>query len=643
MGDFTKQDMIDALKEAGFKGSGNSGPSSGFGAAQSIELATVAFGKVGGAAEAVALGFGKVSGVIGDNLDAWKKSSAIGVNFGHDMVGLTGTIMQTRMTSEEFNEVLKTNIKGFTAFGGGMNESARNFAKLSTEFANTDAADKMRLLGYNTAEYNNLLALNVTTTRQFNLADKQGREDARKSTESLAYEMDKVAQLTGISRKEQETAMKERQSNARLQQALDLEIRKGGATARDDFNKMAVSLQKSGLDKVGAELYTGQPLTEEAIATMNAIGPAGTELRNAINGVKEASKSGNEQEKKLALDRLNRANDAAALQLRSDSNLQLGASGMGKVAEAQGKAYLATQAYELSIENTMQAKKMERDQAIKFLDEEASRAQKGKTLNEKGQEVDIAGAKTTELTIKSMARVKDGLEILGKTLVETNERISGSSVVNRATAAVRNERPATSAGIYKPGTPIGYGEAGGLLGEGATKTPGLIRQGENVEAIKATASSIGSQIVNGLKTGKDILMGGNSEGTRDAGTFGMTGQMFEPKDFIGKIQKGETVFTPGQLQEYSQGLFGQFQKSNFTGLGDIKATISSAMPALQKQIETPVTPVSTGKATLDDVVERLEYLNKTMGQLASHSESIADQSAKTARATKRLDPNVSLR
>jgi hypothetical protein len=224
MGDFTKQDMIDALKEAGFKGSGNSGPSSGFGAAQSIELATVAFGKVGGAAEAVALGFGKVSGVIGDNLDAWKKSSAIGVNFGHDMVGLTGTIMQTRMTSEEFNEVLKTNIKGFTAFGGGMNESARNFAKLSTEFANTDAADKMRLLGYNTAEYNNLLALNVTTTRQFNLADKQGREDARKSTESLAYEMDKVAQLTGISRKEQETAMKERQSNARLQQAFVLEI-----------------------------------------------------------------------------------------------------------------------------------------------------------------------------------------------------------------------------------------------------------------------------------------------------------------------------------------------------------------------------------------------------------------------------------
>jgi len=50
-----------------------------------------------------------------------------------------------------------------------------------------------------------------------------------------------------------------------------------------------------------------------------------------------------------------------------------------------------------------------------------------------------------------------------------------------------------------------------------------------------------------------------------------------------------------------------------------------------------------GTATLDDLKDLLEQLNSTMGINASHLSELINSTDKQVRATKRLDPNVTMR
>jgi hypothetical protein len=74
-----------------------------------------------------------------------------------------------------------------------------------------------------------------------------------------------------------------------------------------------------------------------------------------------------------------------------------------------------------------------------------------------------------------------------------------------------------------------------------------------------------------------------------------------------------------------------------------KAAAATA-PAPKVATTTTSAPALTGKTTtLDDLNEQLKQLNKSMGDLVSHTSDVSASAEKQVRATKRLDPNVSLR
>jgi hypothetical protein len=78
---------------------------------------------------------------------------------------------------------------------------------------------------------------------------------------------------------------------------------------------------------------------------------------------------------------------------------------------------------------------------------------------------------------------------------------------------------------------------------------------------------------------------------------------------------------------------------------DRKKTAAAAATA-PKPAPSPSasSPSAAGKtSTLDDLNEQLKQLNKSMGELVSHTSDVSAQAEKQVRATKRLDPNVSLR
>jgi hypothetical protein len=69
-------------------------------------------------------------------------------------------------------------------------------------------------------------------------------------------------------------------------------------------------------------------------------------------------------------------------------------------------------------------------------------------------------------------------------------------------------------------------------------------------------------------------------------------------------------------------------------------TAPAPAPALPAGPRAPVTDTST--ATLNDVLVALNQLNKTMGQVAAHSENISDASNKTARLAGKASGNRAL-
>jgi hypothetical protein len=83
--------------------------------------------------------------------------------------------------------------------------------------------------------------------------------------------------------------------------------------------------------------------------------------------------------------------------------------------------------------------------------------------------------------------------------------------------------------------------------------------------------------------------------TRDTGTLGMTGGLFEPKDFIGKVQKGETVFTPQQLENLVRGV------SESAGM-KFPPEFKSMFETIQTNIKTVPLPDMQGQTQLMNAV-----------------------------------------
>ena len=523
-----------------------------------------------------------VATAVGTQLDIWRRATDSGINFNSDVIGLRASIGTTRLGVEEWGSVIERGRQGLTSLGGSMGDSAKAFNRLSYDFANTDAIDRLSQMGYNLKESNEVLALSTTGKRIDVINDKDASKQARDSAEALAGEMDKVAQLTGVSRRAQMDQLQEQQRDARLQATLEIELRRGGTEVADMYKKSSVQLQGMGLDKLGKELFTGQALSEKAIAQLNALGGAGTQLRNAMNAVRTARDPLARQQ---AEEMMKDAQAAVARRQNEQSYLELVRRGQGAVAEAGGEMYISA----MNSREGIKAMQEELKQAGKGATEEQARAEleRRAILAREGKDKDgnaVSGAASTELAIKAQNRLKDATVIFAQIIEGINTQVIGKSpntakLIAEMENVKRDEKTGKTTAASERIGGAAIQSVPGLLETGnfAKALPIVIKEAtkqlisEGIEIVKSVGKvlitdgvAIGKEMWAGFKeamagtTLKDLLPGTNP--TRDTGTLGMTGQLFEPKDFVGKVQKGETVLTPQQFENLVRGV------SNSTGI-----------------------------------------------------------------------------
>ena len=627
----TEDEILAELKSLNRNYSGNRGNSSPTIGSGSSGGSLQGAGDAGAAISSLGNPVSALKKSVESSVSSWQQASNIGIGFNNDAIGLRTSVATTRLGIDEYGQVIKNAQLGITALGGTVSNGARAFNQLSYEFSNTEGADQLRKMGYTTKEYNDVLALSVTGRKNIDMNDKVSRDAAIASATELATEMDKVAQLTGVSRKEQQEALLEKQKNARVQVTIDAMTRAGGAEAAASYQSMSTQLKGIGLDKLGDELYTGQALTKKAQEQLNALGPAGTELRNSITAVREAK---TKEERDAADARLKNAQGMVAAYQETETYRELVRRGEGPVADAAREAYISGKNFRDGAVKTGEATKTSIETAAKINGQMVKNAQAGKDVAGK----DVEGAKITGLYVQSAARVADTNVILAKSLDALNQRLGGSAATAKGLEITQNIKPSNGLGVVPAGTPTASAERGGILPEAVTKAPSLISNANSISDVTKGITDIGKGSAKELGMDFNGMMGGMKD------FFKSPGRADGSMGAVGKLIEDFGAGTPMMLHG-REGIITEKQMNSLLGsMKGISTTISSATPAPVSMPESASSaPVSTGKATLDDVVERLEYLNKTMGQLASHSESIADASVKTARATKRLDPNVSLR
>ena len=437
-------------------------------------FSTGVLGKLGKAVEGGADMFGTLKGQLDQSVDGFQQLSRTGLSFNNNAIGMRDSIAQTRLSLDEYKQVMEKLSPSLAGLGGTVAQGAANFNKFSSQFMQTDFADQLTKMGYTTKDLNDVMAANMANRRFTDLSDEMQRRKAIESTAELARQMDETAKLTGISRQEQMADMKQRTENGKVQAAIQLEIMKGGKDAEQNYRNMQNGLNGmgKGVKDLADELYTGGVRTAEGRAKMAALGESGIELEKAVQASKRAT---TEDEKKAAAAQLERAKAAVNAEMKKESYLTAVTTAEGPTAAAMQKMY---EENKLKDGTTFTENKTGQDTGAAMAANKGAAVNQQQGRDEKGAKDE--GSKTTELYIQTLNRSKDVTAMVASGANKMNDALvkipETAKIIDNALAATRSrvkdengkEVQFTQGGVKgildRTNTLFG-GEAGGKKGE----------------------------------------------------------------------------------------------------------------------------------------------------------------------------------
>jgi hypothetical protein len=146
--------------------------------------------------------------------------SKSGANFSNDIIGMNVAAAQSRLSLNDFANVIANNGKNMAGLGGSVTRGAEAFGKLSKSFFDSNAGNELQQMGYTAKEVNEVLALQASTSRYTMGVEGEAGKSSRRAAADLAKEMDAIAKLTGKSKEEQMNAAKEAAANQAYQSKL---------------------------------------------------------------------------------------------------------------------------------------------------------------------------------------------------------------------------------------------------------------------------------------------------------------------------------------------------------------------------------------------------------------------------------------
>jgi hypothetical protein len=512
------------------------------------------------------------------SLEAFQRLSGSGASFSGDLIGMTKSAYNSRLSLDQFSDVIKENGARISGLGGNVTRGAEAFAKLSKEFFDSGAANSLRDIGYTSKELNEILAIQASTQRAGYKDTEEGRRRSYMAAKELAEQMDAVAKLTGKSREQQMEEMKKANvdgqvtSKIRLLANGDLEKE---AMLRSEYNKLALEARKRGDEELFKQQFAaGTYLTQAAGTQASVMGKQSRAVEDAaarlakgdITGARAASERADAEAVKNGRDRtillmgtMGEAGGAVSgVAKKFVENTETFNDNVMRVASANG-ILLKTQedyarALKLTYKDIEQAQKGNRP----VMDEKTGKPVMDAKGNIKYEDVGQSGRAATatqalQQDVKSMAATiaaatvtKQVLDDLGKLANE----------YHRGTKMLEMERAA------RAGADAANKEVTPTKGPDGKDRPPVSRsqaddeRGGAVGSVVGTIGKLQEMVVKGVT---NLFIDGKAVPGKSTGSLGTVGKIME--DFgagtLAVLHGREGVITEDQMANLAKGIQGQ--------------------------------------------------------------------------------------
>jgi hypothetical protein len=417
-----------------------------------------------------------------------------------------------------------------------------------------------------------------------NLADAGDQDRAVLNAQRLADEIDKTAKLTGRLREEiaDELAGRMKSNQFLLEQFGTNE------EGRQSYIRSQAAMAKHGtaVQDLSNDFLKFGTATEKTMGTMIALGPAGMELRSAIINLKNAT---NEKERKDA-----EAQVATASTAINERGRDPRLARMAAMADAFPELKALQSAKQVYEQNQAQG---------------SYNYQRNRGLS--------SAAATLELN-KQVARQQAGGDAKGDPL-QAGQVITQANFEGNRVAAV--------------GAGIAFGKLNTEMGKAVPQIEAMIKELQKFNPPIKLAPTTAQEAADREKNRTTIQ---ETKGeTRNTGTLGETGSMFEPKDIIALLHKNERVLNPKENKDLT---------SLYEMIGNLKAKGDTEKDSSALEIDTATATNASEETqadsiTLKDVHESLQRLNSTMEVMASHTADMKDSNRTTADMSQKMTGN----
>jgi len=250
-----------------------------------------AFSNLPGVLGIVATGFKKVAEYQEANMKSYQQITAAGANFGGSLTDLRQAALNSYLTLDQLNGLLKNNGDAFSRMGGTVNDGAKAFTSFSKNLIDGDVGSRLLALGFTTEQLNNGMASYIAATGGRNRQQMQDTDALTKGAKAYFEQLDALATITGISREEQEKSMKERAANEAWQshlQGLSIEERAKAEAAAAE----ARARGGKGAEQALMSAAMGLPPMTKAAQEYTAVARNGNAATmNLVKDIKDSSKS----------------------------------------------------------------------------------------------------------------------------------------------------------------------------------------------------------------------------------------------------------------------------------------------------------------------------------------------------------------
>jgi len=401
-------------------------------------------------------GFASLASFQEANMKSYQDMSASGVSFGGDLTKMRMAAQNSYMSLTEFSGLIKNNSQALTMLGGSANAGAVEFAKFSHSMLSSEVGTQLLALGYTAEEANQSMITYLAASGVSNAKDLESNKALRQGAAEYLEELDRLADVTGKSRKEQDDIMKKQKLDAEIQMTAARMAPEQRAAFEENVKYMTMMYGDAGKDMALAQAQHRSVITKEG-QTLTAIAPgmqqAYQKMVDAGNKFGVGSKQYIDAQNEMSLAAQKGMNSIPLAAYSANDSLKSLSQAQLTVANQEKAGLTSKEAF------NARDKKIEDEKAARAVSQAKVMAETDKNLKEMGQSIMMLVTPIVSLLTPVIGFLADHMKLLGTLMAAY---IGYQLIINREKAKEAASGLASSV-LDKIKNPLGGGGAGGAL------------------------------------------------------------------------------------------------------------------------------------------------------------------------------------